>query len=144
MISSLRDPQPTGWKGGLAVVKSLLALATFSAAWLIIVPVRAADKSTVLATGSGLAARYPDDRGIERVTVGTEPFGEYGKYPPPGAWFFYAYWHEMKGSADGKYWGNGLRPAQPQLVPKDTWQCVELMLQLNSAPEKHDGELALW
>jgi hypothetical protein len=262
MISSLRNPQPTGWKGGLAVVKSLLALATFSAAWLIIVPVRAADKSTVLATSSGLAARYPDDRGIERdpqvllhedfesgsiedlakrwesvsndgsqvlafsdsvppgsggkrsiqttatlgknsgghlykrlprevdrafarfyvkfapendythhfvhfggyrpstswpqggagerprgderITVGIEPFGEYGKYPPPGAWFFYAYWHEMKGSADGKYWGNGLRPAQPQLVPKDTWQCVELMLQLNSAPEKHDGELALW
>lgn len=83
-------------------------------------------------------------RGDERITVGIEPFGEYGKYPPPGAWFFYAYWHEMKVSADGKYWGNGLRPAQPQGIPKDTWQCVELMLQLNSAADKHDGELALW
>jgi len=83
-------------------------------------------------------------RGDERVTVGIEPFGEYGTYPPPGAWFFYAYWHEMKVSADNKYWGNGLRPAQPQQIPKDKWQCVEIMLQLNSTPDKHDGELALW
>jgi hypothetical protein len=83
-------------------------------------------------------------RGDERVTVGIEPFGEYGKYPAPGAWSFYAYWHEMKVSADNKYWGNGLRPAQPQQIPKDMWQCVEIMLQLNSAPDKHDGELALW
>ena len=83
-------------------------------------------------------------RGDERITVGIEPFGEYGKYPAPGAWFFYAYWHEMKVSADNKYWGNGLRPTQPQQIPKDKWQCVEIMLQLNSTPDKHDGELALW
>jgi hypothetical protein len=50
----------------------------------------------------------------------------------------------MKGSADGKYWGNSLTPAQPALVPRDRWQCVEVMLQCNSAPDKSDGELALW
>ena len=50
----------------------------------------------------------------------------------------------MKGSADGKYWGNSLTPAQPTLVPRDRWQCVEVMLQCNSAPDKSDGELALW
>jgi hypothetical protein len=83
-------------------------------------------------------------RGDERITVGVEPFGEYGKHSPPGAWFFYAYWHEMKGSADGRYWGNGLRPAEPKQIPKAIWQCVEGMIQLNSAPDKHDGELALW
>ena len=83
-------------------------------------------------------------RGDDRFTVGIEPYGNYGRYSPPGAWNFYAYWPEMKGSADGKYWGNSLTPAEPALVPRDRWQCVELMLQCNSAPEKSDGELALW
>ena len=50
----------------------------------------------------------------------------------------------MKGSADGKYWGNSLTAAQTALVPRDRWQCVELMVQCNSTPEKSDGELALW
>jgi hypothetical protein len=83
-------------------------------------------------------------RGDERVTVGIEPFGDYGHFSPPGIWNFYAYWPEMKISADGKYWGNALRAARPPRVPRGRWQCVEMMLRLNSAPEAHDGELALW
>ncbi len=83
-------------------------------------------------------------RGDERFTAGIEPYGNYGKYPSPGAWNFYTYWSEMKGSADGKFWGNSLTPPQPALVPRDRWQCVEVMLQCNSAPDKSDGELALW
>ena len=83
-------------------------------------------------------------RGDDRVTFGIEPFGDYGRHPAPGAWGFYAYWHEMKISADGRYWGNGLRPARPALVPRGRWQCVEVMLKLNSAPDRPDGELALW
>ena len=83
-------------------------------------------------------------RGDDRFTVGIEPYGNYGHYAAPGAWNFYTYWHEMKGSADGKYWGNSLTPGQPALVPRDRWQCVEVMLQCNSAPDKSDGELALW
>jgi len=83
-------------------------------------------------------------RGDERFTVGIEPYGNYGRYAAPGAWNFYAYWPEMKRSADGKYWGNSLTPAQPALVPRDRWQCVEVMLQCNSAADKSDGELALW
>ena len=50
----------------------------------------------------------------------------------------------MKISADGRYWGNGLRPARPALVPKDRWQCVEIMLKCSSGPDRRDGELALW
>lgn len=94
--------------------------------------------------------RYPQGgagerpRGDDRMTVGIEPTGNYGRYPVPGAWNFYAYWHEMKGSSDGRYWGNGLHPASPALVPLDRWQCVEIMFQCNSAPDKSDGELALW
>ncbi|MHB8520329.1 MAG: nitrilase-related carbon-nitrogen hydrolase [Limisphaerales bacterium] len=83
-------------------------------------------------------------RGDERFTAGIEPYGNYGRYPAPGAWNFYAYWPEMKGSADGRFWGNSLTPAQPALVPRNRWQCVEVMLQCNSAPDKSDGELALW
>lgn len=83
-------------------------------------------------------------RGDDRFTAGIEPYGNYGKYPAPGAWNFYVYWPEMKQSADGKFWGNSLTPVQPALVPRDRWQCVEVMLQCNSAPDKSDGELALW
>src|SRR5262249_37029025 len=83
-------------------------------------------------------------RGADRITVGIEPYGDYGRYPAPGAWNFYTYWHEMKISADGRYWGNGISPETPLLVPRSRWQCVEVMVKLNSAPERADGELALW
>lgn len=82
--------------------------------------------------------------GNDRVMVFIDPIGWYGRYPPPGIWGLYTYWHEMKVSADGKYWGNVLSPAQPAPIPRDRWLCVELMVKLNSAPEKADGELALW
>jgi len=83
-------------------------------------------------------------KGHERVTVGIEPHGAYGRFPAPGAWTFYAYWAEMKISADGRYWGNGLRPTRAQAIPRNRWQCVEVMMKLNSVPDSHDGELALW
>ena len=83
-------------------------------------------------------------RGEERVTVGIEPTGQNGRYPAPGVWNLYCYWDEMKISADGKYWGNGLTGAKSAVVPRDRWQCVEVMLKLNSAPDKRDGELGYW
>lgn len=83
-------------------------------------------------------------RGHERITVGIEPTGSGGRFPPPGIWNFYAYWQEMKISADGRYWGNSLQPARPALVPRDRWQCVEIFLKLNSAPSEKDGALTLW
>ena len=83
-------------------------------------------------------------RGDDRIYIGIEPNGNYGRVPPPGAWTFYNYWHEMKISADGKYWGNAISPETPLQVPRGRWQCVEVMAKLNSAPDKADGELALW
>jgi hypothetical protein len=82
-------------------------------------------------------------RGDDRFTVGIEPFGQEGRMPPPGLWNLYTYWHEMKRSADGRYWGNALTPAAPQPAPAGRWQCVELMIRLNT-PGRRDGELALW
>jgi hypothetical protein len=93
---------------------------------------------------------YPEGRaglrpaGDERFSMGIEPFGENGRVPPPGIWNFYTYWSEMKISADGRYWGNGLRPAKPVPAPRGRWQCVEVMVKGNTAPDRRDGELALW
>lgn len=81
--------------------------------------------------------------GNERFTAGIEPTGANGRLAAPGLWTFYAYWCEMKVSTGGRYWGNGLRMAEDPVVPTETWQCIELMLQLNH-PERRDGELALW
>jgi len=81
--------------------------------------------------------------GHERVTVGIEPTGRNGREPAPGVWNFYTYWHEMKKSADGRYWGNGLHTPRRQPVPVERWQCVEAMMRLNT-PGERDGALALW
>ena len=83
-------------------------------------------------------------RGDERFTVGIEPHGHRGRFDPPGAWTFYPYWAEMKVSAGGRYWGNAIHPPQPEQIPPGRWQCIEIMLKLNSAPDRRDGELALW
>lgn len=93
--------------------------------------------------------RYPQGgagdrpRGDERITVGIEPFGREGSLTPPGAWNFYAYWHEMKVSADGRYWGNAIAPAEPAHVPVNRWQCVEQRIRLNTVGQA-DGVLGLW
>jgi hypothetical protein len=82
--------------------------------------------------------------GNDRFTVGIEPTGRNGRHEPPGVWNFYAYWHEMKMSADKKYWGNGLFPATPVAAVRDRRQCLELMIKCNSRPGVRDGEPALW
>lgn len=82
--------------------------------------------------------------GDDRIYVGIEPNGNHGKSKPPGAWTFYNYWHEMKISADGKYWGNALQPKAPIQVPRGRWQSIEVMAKLNTTPDADDGELALW
>lgn len=95
-------------------------------------------------------SRWPNPRagtrpaGDDRFMVFIDPIGWYGRYTPPGVWGLYTYWPDMKVSADGRYWGNVLSPARPAPVPRGQWVCVELMVQLNSAPETYDGELALW
>jgi hypothetical protein len=55
----------------------------------------------------------------------------------------------MKKSGDGKYWGNSIWPVTRQAAPRGRWQCVEVMMKLNTpapapAPGRRDGQLALW
>ena len=92
-------------------------------------------------SGFGKAGLLPDGAG--RFSTALEPWGNWGKNAPPGKWNFYSYWHEMKQSRDGKYWGNGFRPeTQPDIV-KDRWICCEFMLRHNT-PGKPDGAQAYW
>lgn len=92
-------------------------------------------------SGFGGAGLKPE--GTERFSTAIEPWGDWGRNPPPGRWNFYSYWHEMKPSRDGKYWGNSFAAAEAPLVPRDQWICVEFMLKHNT-PGQPDGEQALW
>ena len=81
--------------------------------------------------------------GDTRFTARIEPNGRYGTLPTPGGWMFYTYWIEMKQSADGGFWDNGLWPEGRPAPPRGRWQCVEIMVKCNEIG-KSDGELALW
>ena len=81
--------------------------------------------------------------GDERFSTALEPWGNWGRWSPPGRWNFYTYWHEMEEGRDGKYWGNGFRPEPQKDMPRGRWICCEFMVKHNS-PDKKDGEQAFW
>jgi len=76
--------------------------------------------------------------GDAKFSTGIEPTGVWGKYPPPGVWNFYTYWHEMKTKWGSVYYGK-----EEPIVP-GRWYCVEAMLKANSSPDSSDGEQAFW
>jgi hypothetical protein len=92
-------------------------------------------------SGFGGAGLKPE--GDSRFSTALEPWGDWGKLPAPGTWNFYSYWHEMKASPDGKYWGNSFRPEAPATIPRGQWICAEFMLKHNT-PGQPDGEQAFW
>jgi len=92
-------------------------------------------------SGFGGAGLRPN--GDERFSTALEPWGNWGRWPAPGRWNFYSYWHEMSASPDGNYWGNGFRPAIQPNIPRGVWICAEFMLKHNT-PGLPDGEQAYW
>jgi len=92
-------------------------------------------------SGFGGAGLLPEGDG--RFSTALEPVGGGGRWPVPGVWNFYSYWHEMQMSRDGKYWGNAFRPESQEIIPKDRWICAEFMLKHNT-PGHPDGEQAYW
>lgn len=92
-------------------------------------------------SGFGGAGALPD--GARRFSTAIEPWGNWGKFNPPGQWNFYSYWHEMKPSPDKKYWGNSFLPDSQPNIQRDRWYCVEFMLKHNT-PKQPDGEQAYW
>ncbi len=81
--------------------------------------------------------------GNERFSTALEPWGNAGKFPAPGRWNFYSYWHAMKKNNDGHYWGNAFQPLSQANIPKGKWICAEFMLKHNT-PSLNDGEQAFW
>ncbi|HNQ87654.1 MAG TPA: hypothetical protein PKM73_03360 [Verrucomicrobiota bacterium] len=92
-------------------------------------------------SGFGGAGLKPE--GSERFSTAIEPWGDWGRWSPPGRWNFYSYWHEMEVSKDGKYWGNSFAVPEAPLIPRGRWICVEFMLRHNT-PGQADGEQAFW
>ncbi len=92
-------------------------------------------------SGFGGAGLKP--RGDDRFSTALEPWGNWGRWSPPGRWSFYSYWHKMEQSGDGKYWGNGFRPELQQDIPRGRWICCEFMIKHNT-PGENDGEQAFW
>lgn len=76
--------------------------------------------------------------GDAKFSTGIEPTGRWGKFPPPGVWNFYTYWHEMKTK-----WGSVFNGKQEPIQP-GRWYCVEALLKANSSPRKSDGVQAFW
>ncbi len=91
-------------------------------------------------SGFGGAGELP--KGEERFSTALEPWGDWGRLPPPGRWNFYSYWHTMNQSRDGKYWGNAFRPEEQPNIERGKWICAEMMIKHNS-PGQDDGEQAL-
>ncbi len=92
-------------------------------------------------SGFGGAGIKPE--GDERFSTAIEPWGNWGRFPAPGRWNFYSYWHEMEVSKDGKYWGNSYGVTSAPVIPRDKWISVEFMLKQNT-PGQTDGEQAFW
>ena len=81
--------------------------------------------------------------GDRKFSIGIEPWGQWGKYPPPGGWHFYNYWWKMPRSRDGKFWGQGPDKDAYAVPQRGKWYCVEFLAACNT-PGKPDGQLALW
>lgn len=81
--------------------------------------------------------------GDRKFNSGLEPAGHYRKFPPPGAWNFYTYWHKMKRSGDGMFWGNSFAPETPHVPERGRWYAMEMMVQANTVG-KADGRQAFW
>jgi len=82
-------------------------------------------------------------KGDDRFSTGLEPWGQWNKVAPPGAWHFYTYWCRMKKSGDGRYWGNSFQPEPPILPGRGRWSCVEMAVTCNTLG-KADGRQAAW
>lgn len=92
---------------------------------------------------AGLKGIRPD--GSRLVTVGFETQGTGAEPETDTRLDTYMNWIDMQGQEiAGGWWGrNMLRDLNIPIRP-GVWQCVEIMIKMNSSPTAHDGELAIW
>ena len=82
--------------------------------------------------------------GNDFFTTGLEPWRDWGRNPPPGAWMLYTYHMDMPiDSKMGKYWGEMMRPEVKAPAERGRWICMEFMIKANT-PGQADGEEAFW
>lgn len=92
-------------------------------------------------SGFGGAGLRP--AGDDRFSTALEPWGNWAKWPAPGRWNFYSYWHGMTASRDRKFWGNQFLAEPQENIARGRWICAEFMLRHNT-PGRPDGEQAMW
>jgi len=94
--------------------------------------------------GYNPATRWPQGgagnrpAGNERFSTGVEPYGKAWR------WDFYSYWMEMRACPTEKFWGHDFINDRKLSVKKGRWQCLELMMKMNSPVSERNGEQALW
>ena len=64
--------------------------------------------------------------------------------PALGVWWLKSSWCDMKRGGDGSYRGQVFAPRNVAIFTREKWACVEVMIRANSAPDKADGEQAIW
>lgn len=92
---------------------------------------------------AGLKGIRPN--GDRLIVMQIEPNG--GSYPSTNMTHIgtYANWIDMQGTAIGGYWwGRDLLVSEAPPIQPGIWQCVEVMMKMNSTASSYDGELALW
>lgn len=66
---------------------------------------------------------------------------------PPGVWALSSYWPEMRswqGPGGTSFYPDLFEPQKRVAVARGRWICVEVMVKMNSSPDKSDGAQAAW
>ena len=66
---------------------------------------------------------------------------------PPGVWALSSYWPDMRswqGPGGTSFYPDLFEPQKRVAVARGRWICVEVMVKMNSSPDKSDGAQAAW
>jgi len=92
----------------------------------------------------GNADKKPDPKCAGGVL---EPDAWSTGFPPPGEWTLGTHWMDMRswqGPGGTSFYPDNFTSKPPVRVVRDRWICLEVMMKMNSAPGKSDGEQAYW
>jgi len=97
----------------------------------------------------GQISKQPSVRwcGTDIEPVHGSDFGRSAATPPPGIWALSSYWPEMRswqGPGGTSFYPDQFEPRNCVPVSRNQWVCVEVMVKMNSSPDKSDGEQAVW
>lgn len=83
--------------------------------------------------------------GSRLINIGFETQGADNEADPDTRLDTYMNWIDMAGQEiGGGWWGRNVLGDLNLPIRPGVWQCVELMVKMNSATTAHDGELAIW